>query len=183
VVDLVARTPLAGLVPLSVGSVTLSEVDPGHLTSVAHFRGREAALSEALRTAHGMAAPAPGRMSGREGARALWFGRQTFLLAGPVPDAGLAEHAALSDQTDGWAMARIEGRDAAAVLARLTPLDLRGDIFRRGHTARTDLAHMAASVSRLGTEAFLVMVFRGLAGTLAHEVRTAMEGVAARGPG
>lgn len=180
-VELVAKSPLDNMAPLAIGTVTLSEADPGRLTSIAPYKGREKALSEALRAAHGMAAPAPNRATGREGARAIWFGRAMIMLQGPAPDAGLAEHAALTDQSDAWAVVRLDGADAADVLARLTPIDLRPSAFRRGHTARTDLQHMMASITRAGDTAFQIMVFRAFARTLLHDLQTAMEGLAARG--
>ena len=182
-IELQARSPLAGLVPLGIGECRLSEAELGHLTALAPYKGQGKALSRALKAAHGLAAPAPGRANGREGARVLWFGRKTVLLAGPAPDAALAGCAALTDQTDAWAAARLEGRDAAAVLARLTPIDLRAGVFKRGHTARTELRHMPASITRLGEAAFLILVFRSFARTLVHELRDAMESVAARAQG
>jgi len=180
VIELQARSPLQGLVPLTVGHVTLSEAEPGRLTTLAPYRGRGKALSQALKAAHGMAAPAPNRATGRARARTIWFGREVILLAGPAPDASLAGLAALTDQSDAWACAVLEGRDAEAVLARLTPIDLRPGVFKRGHTARTDLQHMMASITRVGENAFLIMVFRAFGRTLVHDLRAAMEAVAAR---
>ncbi|SEK95781.1 sarcosine oxidase subunit gamma [Roseovarius azorensis] len=179
--ELRAETPCAGLVPVRVAGLSLSEVAPGRMTSVAPYRGQERALSAALKSAHGMAWPAPGRMTGREGARAIWFGQRMALLVGPDPDPALAAHAALTDQSDGWAVLRLEGAGAREVLARLTPLDLRERVFEQGHTARSELAHMAASVTRMGGDAWQVMVFRSMTATLVHEVETAMRRVAARG--
>jgi len=179
--ELQVKTPLDGMPPVTIGRVTLAEMALGRLTTLAPVRGCDNALSQALRAAHGMAAPAPGRVTGKAGARAIWFGQRMILLAGPEPDGSLARHAALSDQTDAWACVRLEGADSADVLARLTPLDLRTRVFRRGHTARTDLQHMMASVSRVGAETFQIMVFRSFGRSLVHDLRNAMEGVAARG--
>ena len=179
--ELVAKTPCAGLLPLEVGSVTAAEEDLGTITALLPYRGKEKALSQALQAAHGMGLPAPNRATGRAGARALWFGRSQALLLGPAPDAALAEHAALTDQSDAWAAVRLEGDGAEAVLARLVPVDLRGHVFKRGHTARSQVAHMAGSVTRVGERAFLILVFRSMAHTLVHDLKTAMEAVAARG--
>ncbi|WP_397543483.1 sarcosine oxidase subunit gamma [Roseovarius salis] len=179
-VELQAKSPLDGMAPLTLGHTTLREVAPGHLTTLAPFAGCAGALSEDLERAHGMAAPAPNRATGREGARAIWFGRDLILLAGPAPDPSLARNAALADQTDAWACVRLEGRDARAVLARLTPIDLRPGVFKRGHTARTDLQHMPASLTQVGDSAYQIMVFRAFGATLVHDLRTAMNGVAAR---
>lgn len=179
-IDLISKSPCEGLLPLSIGTVNLSEVEAGTLTLVAPYKGADAAVSDALKQAHGMAAPAPNRTTGRDGARALWFGQRMVLLMGPAPDAALAKHAALTEQSDAWAVIRLEGEGARDVLARLTPFDLRDSVFKRGHTARTDLRHMMASITRVGDHAYLVMVFRSFAETLVHDVQSAMETVAAR---
>ncbi len=92
----------------------------------------------------------------------------------------MAAHAALTDQSDAWAMVRLEGAAAEDVLARLVPVDLRQSVFKRGHTARTMLQHMAVSITRISGEAFLILAFRSMAGTLVHDLETAMKGVAAR---
>lgn len=180
-VELVARTPLEDQAPLAIGNVRVTEVDTGAMTTLAPYRGQDAALSAALKAAHGMAAPAPNRATGREGARAVWFGQRMVLLMGPDPDASLAKHAAITDQSDAWTVVRVEGAGAVDVLARLTPVDLRPGVFKRGHTARTDLRHMMASITRVGDQAYQVMVFRAFGKTLLHDLRVAMEGLAARG--
>lgn len=179
--DLTAKSPCAGLLPLNIGTVTLSEEEAGAMTSLAPFRGRSKGLSVALKAAHGMGYPAPGRATGKAGARVIWFSQGQALLMGPEPGSSLGKHAALSDQSDAWAVVRLEGKGCVDVLARLVPLDLRPTRFKRGHTARTDLAHMMASLTKTGENAFQIMVFRSMAGTLVHDLKTAMEGVAARG--
>ena len=178
--ELIAKSPCDGLLPVAHGAAKLSQVNPGRLTTLLPYRGKDAALARALQEAHGMDAPAPGRTTGKAGARAIWFGQRAILLMGPEPAAGLARHAALTDQSDGWAVLRLEGTGAQDVLARLTPLDLRDGVFRRGHTARTDLAHMMGSLTRLGPQNWQLMVMRSFAATLVHEAGTAMKAVAAR---
>lgn len=175
---LTATSPCAGLLPRTVGTCTLTETDLGLLTSVAPYKGN--AISEALKAAHGMAFPAPNRTTGKDGARAIWFGRELALLAGPAPDATLANHAALSGQSDAWACVTLSGDDARAVLARLVPVDLSPASFKQGHTARTQLGHMTASITRTGNDSFLILVFRSMAATLVHDLVTAMESLAVR---
>ncbi|WP_298842644.1 sarcosine oxidase subunit gamma [uncultured Roseobacter sp.] len=179
--ELIARSPCEGLLPLTVGKVSLEEAEMGVLTTLAPYQGQEKAFSAALETAHGMAFPSPNRSTGRAGARAIWFGRDTALLAGPAPDASLTGTAALTDQSDAWAAVTLTGPGADDVLARLVPVDLRVTAFRRGHTVRSQITHMNASVTRTGADSFLILVFRSMASTLVHELKTAMEGVAARG--
>lgn len=173
---LTAATPCAGLLPLTIGSATLTEADPGHLTVMAPGKG----LAAALKAAHGIDLPGPGQATGTDAARAIWFGHAHILLLGPAPDPALADHAALTDVSDGWAVVRLTGAGAADVLSRLTPIDLRPTRFAPGQTVRTELFHMHASITRLEPDSFLIMVFRSMARTLVHDLKTAMEGVAAR---
>ncbi|SEM79116.1 sarcosine oxidase subunit gamma [Roseovarius tolerans] len=179
-VELQAESPGEGRLPVTAGDLRLSEVVRERMTWLAPYKGQAAALSEAMQAAHGMGWPKAGRMTGRKGARAMWFGRDMALLIGPEPDPGLAAHAALVDQSDAWAVLALEGPGAPEVLARLCPLDLRDQVFKRGHVARTEVAHMAGAIARMGADNWRIMVFRSMAGTLIHEVETAMRRVAAR---
>lgn len=179
-VELRERSACAGLLPLSLGSVTVEEVEAGPMASLCAF-GDASALGAALEKAHGVAWPAPNRSSGKGGARAIWFGRGEVLLMGVAPDAALGKLGAVVDQSDGWAVVSVSGTGVEDVLARLVPVDLRGAVFKRGHTARTQLGHMNASITRTGADAFMIMVFRSMAGTLVHELKDAMAAVASRG--
>lgn len=179
--QLAAKSPCEGLLPLTIGDVTLTEDMPAAMTLIAPYKGRKDALSKALNAAHGMAFPAPNRATGKVGGRAIWFGRAQALLIGPAADPSLAAHAALTDLSDGWAVVRLEGDQAENVLARLIPIDLRATVFKRGHTARTEIKHMMGSITRIGPKAFQIMVFRSFSETLIHDLKRAMEAVAARG--
>lgn len=179
-VELTAKTPCDGLLPLKIGAAELTEVEGGALTSLSPM-GDVAALGAALEKAHGPGWPAPLRATGKAGARCIWFGRDAALLMGPVPDPALAEHAAVVDQSDAWAVVELKGAGAVDVLARLVPVDLREGQFKRGHSLRTQIYHMSASITKTGADTFLILVFRSMASTLVHDIKTAMEAVAARG--
>lgn len=178
--NLLARTPCEGLLPVTIGSVTLSEVVIERMAAVAPFKGKEGAVSAALKEACDIVFPAPNRTSSKGDARAVWAGQGRANVIGcDLPD--LSGLAAVTDQGDGVAAVKIEGDGAEAVLARLVPLDLRAATFKRGHTARSLVNHIAASITRLGPKSFEVMVMRSMAQTLVHELTEAAEGVAARG--
>jgi len=180
-IKLTATSACAGLLPVTIAGLTLSEEQPAAMTLIAPYKGQDQAASAALEAAHGMGFPAPNRATGKAEARAIWFGRGQALLVGPQAEATLAEHAALTDLSDGWAVVRLEGAGAEDVMARLVPVDLRPQVFKRGHTARSELKHMMVSVTRVGPKALQIMVFRSLAATLVHDLKRAMEAVAARG--
>lgn len=179
--ELTAKTAFADTLPVILGGLSCVETDLGRLTSVAPFAGQAPAVSKVLQSAHGLTFPMSNRATGAAGTRAIWFGRQAALLAGPAPAPGLSTLAALTDQTDAWAAATLSGPGAEDVLARLVPVDLRRAHFGEGHTVRSMLGHMNASVTRTGADSFLILVFRSMAGNLAHEVKEAMAAVVARG--
>lgn len=178
-VDLIAKSPCAGLLPKEIGTLTLTETVYDAITSVTPFKGQAEAVSDALKSQMGAAFPAPNRTTGKAKARAVWSGRGQAMVLGPVlePIAG----AAMTDQTDAWACVALEGSGARDVLARLVPIDLREGAFKRGHAARTQLMHMNVVLMRTGADRYEIMAFRSMAGTLVHDLEIAMEAVAARG--
>ncbi|MDJ1007966.1 MAG: sarcosine oxidase subunit gamma family protein [Paracoccaceae bacterium] len=175
---LIAKGPFDGVLPLEEGAVRVSAVDPGPITFVRPLHGQDEAVSAALEKATGAALPAPGTVATGRSARALWCGPGAALVLGAAVED--LPGAAIVDQSDGWAVARVEGADASAVLARLTPLDLRPAGFGAGQTARTLLGHMTAQITPVGENAFEVMVFRSMAESFVHELRRAMGFVAGR---
>lgn len=177
---LIAKTPLEGLLPVSVPGATLEEVGLDQATLIAPFRSRERAVSAALKGL-GLSLPGPGKTAQKGEARVLWWGRNQALLIGAAPPASLDGLAALTAQADGLAALRLEGALAETALARLVPLDLRAAAFPKGATARTMLFHMTASVTRLGAQAFEILVMRSMGRTAVHDLTVAVKSVAAQG--
>lgn len=172
---LIAKSPCQGLLPVAAGTCRLTELQPPAITSVARTAGADNADFKA---ATGTGFPAPNRSTGRDGARAIWTGPDQCFWIGP-PKGAIPGHA-LTDQSDAWAAMRLEGADARAVLARLVPVDLRPDHFKRGHTARTLLFHVTISVTRTAADAYDILCFRSMAATAVHELHAAMNSVAAQ---
>lgn len=176
--ELLATGAAEGLLPVSHGPFTLAEAPPARITSVAPFAGKEKAVGAALKKACKLGFPAPNAALASGEERILWTGRgQGFLIgADPAPLAGLA---ALTDQSDGWAVLRLSGEGADRVLARLVPVDLRPAAFGPGRVVRTGLNHMMAVIAGR-EEGFEIFVFRSMARTAVHEIAAAMAAVAAR---
>lgn len=175
-VKLIPQTPCMGLLPRTIGPWTLTEVVIDKATLIAPYKGQEKATSAALKSALGVGFPAVGRVAGSD-PRVVWCGKgQALLIGADCPDLP----AACVDHGDAWAVVHIEGAGAHDVLARLVPIDLRAATFKRGHTARTLLGHMTASVTRTGANTFEIMAMRSMAGTLVHDLSEAAKGLAAR---
>lgn len=174
--ELIAKSALDGQ-GLTLGGVTLAEVEVGPITSVALFPGGEKLAAKGLKTL-GLAMPAPNRFAEKKGARIVWTGREQAFLIGVAPPA--LDGAALTDQSDGWAVLGLSGPGAVDVLARLVPVDLRLAACPVGTALRTQLNHMNAVILRVGDYAFEILVFRSIARSAWHELQAAMEMLAAR---
>jgi heterotetrameric sarcosine oxidase gamma subunit len=179
VARLIAKTPLEGVLPVAAEGAALSETLLDRAVAIAPFRGKERAVSGALKEL-GLGFPAPGKTSHKGEARIIWWGRGQALLIGAPPPVALDGIAALTEQADGLAALRLEGPCAEAALARLVPLDLRATAFPRGATARTMLYHMTCSVTRVGPQAFEILVMRSMGRTAVHDLTVAMKSVAAQ---
>ena len=99
--ELIAKGPLAGLLPLTIGGLEMASVDPGPMFSLQPYAGKAAALSKALKKAHGVGFPGSGQSLSANGVRVLWSGRdQAFLLGVPVdPELGAPIARSLSQGT------------------------------------------------------------------------------------
>lgn len=179
-VDLVSKSACSDHLPHTCGPVRMEEVDLGRMTALVAFTPHKPELAKALSNAYGLAMPEPGETTETNGTRLIWFGKDQVLLVGADPAQALDQIAAVSDQSDGWACVQLSGHGAADVLARLVPIDLRPVSFAPNQTARTLIGHMSGSVTCLGPDRYLLMVFRSMAGTLVHDVSEAMDTVVAR---
>lgn len=177
--ELIASAPLGGPAPLTLGAVTLAEVDIGPITAIAPFPGRAAAVDRALKSL-GLTFPAPNASATKGDARILWTGREQAFLIGAAPPEGLQGAAAVTDQSDGWAALHLHGPGAEAALMRLVALDLRALAFPPGRCTRAGLNHMPMVLWRPSLDAFTILVFRSMARTAWHEIEGAMTGLAAR---
>lgn len=137
-------------------------------------------LARALKDHHDLMLPEPGQTSLSEAGECLWFGHRQYLLIGVAPSPDLSRVATLTDQSDAWSTVLLEGDLSHDVLARLCPLDLRDAAFPVGKTARSEIRHMMACVTRTATQTFRLMVYRSMAGTLLEALRQALEMRAAR---
>ena len=179
-VDLIPDTPLATRLPVAIGGMALAVDQPAVITALAPFPGQERALSAALKEAHGMALPRPGRTTGRKALRAVWAGFGRILLLGDTPvDPALAAHALLADQSAAWSGLALTGADAPAVMARLCPVDLDPRQLPPGRVALTEVGQIACIVmpERAG---FRLLAPRSLAGSLIDRIGGAMRRVAAQ---
>ena len=179
-VELIAKTPLSGLLPLQIGGLVAVEAELGALTSLSPYKRKMTAFKKAVKSAHGLSVPDDGKAEMSDQGHLIWFGRGEYLLTGRAADEELASAAAVVDQSDAWACVELRGAGIDEVMSRMTPIDTRIDAFPVGTTARTLIQHMNGSVTRTGLDTLVLMVFRSMAATLVHDLKSAMETVAAK---
>ncbi len=178
--ELIALSPLAGLLPAEIGAYRLRAGPMGPMWSLAPFPGRRAAVDDALAPL-GLRFPDPGEIiAGEGGARIFWTGRETGFLVGVAPPEALAGAAAVTEQSDGWAAMTLGGPAPDTVLARLVPVDCALAAFPPGRCLRAPLQHIPAIFLRETPEAVTILVFRSMAQSAVHELTGAMRAVAAR---
>ena len=179
-VSLIAKHALSGQAPLALQDLHFQIEDLGPITSIAPFNGQESALNAVLEAGHGLRFPVPNTSAEQALAKLLWSGRGQAFLVGVAPDARLAAHAAVTDQSDGWVTLGLEGARAEAVLARLVAVDLRLTACPVGASLRAQVQHIPALIHRAAPQVFHIMVMRSFGQSAWHEVSEAMRGVAAR---
>ena len=108
-VSLIAKHALSGQAPLALQDLHFQIEDLGPITSIAPFNGQESALNAVLEAGHGLRFPVPNTSTQQAVAKLLWSGRGQAFLVGVAPDARLAAHAAVTDQSDGWVTLGLEG--------------------------------------------------------------------------
>jgi methylglutamate dehydrogenase subunit D len=130
--------------------VTLSVRHPASIVTVIARKGKAKMLADALKT--------------YSGAVVQWAGaEQYFVLDRPYEEVAkkLSGLAACSDQSHGRVIVRIEGPKVRPVLAKGSPVDFHDGEFPLGKSALTQMAHVGVHVTRVGSDAFELSVFRG----------------------
>lgn len=159
-----------------IGTVTVCPADERVLTLIAPLPGQTPALTEAMEGALGLGFPEPGGVTRAGDIRCVWMGRDQAVLIGSAPLAEWQWPALISDQSDGWAVLQVSGPEAAEVLVRSMPINVRA----MEGAARTQCAHIPISVSRIGPESYEIMCFRSMAQSLFREIAHSAALLAAR---
>lgn len=162
---LIRRPAVNAVEPIRVGALTLEVVTEG---SVLQLLGHpEKFGTAAVGAALGTLAPGALRAAGP----GLWF-----LVLDEAVDIGeiaarLAGIAYVVDQTHGRTRLRIRGPEVRRVLAKGTAVDLHRQAFAIGDAAMTLIGHIGANLARTGEDEFELLVLRGFAESLWHELK------------
>ncbi len=125
--------------------------------------------------------PLPGRTLRADGVLYLWSGRASWLALADGDDTDFSETlarrlcglAAVTDQSDGRAMLRVQGPSARDALAKLLPIDLHPAVFAMDATALTLAGHISVQIWRRAENAFELACFRSFAEDLLEALHAA----------
>jgi sarcosine oxidase subunit gamma len=180
---LIPRAPFSG-VAHSVGTggrIVATDRDGLGLATVAVCKAQGAALAQRVKERFGLLLPDGPRRAAVDGIAFAGVGPGVWLasqeLGGNAFAAVLEQEigalAAVTDQSDGYAVLRLAGPKVRNALAKLLPLDVHPAAVKPGDVASTVASHMGVTLWRLedaadGSPVFEFAVFRSLAGSFWH---------------
>ena len=179
---LIPLAPFAGLAGVGTGhGVIATDRDGLGLATVALRKGQGEALGQRVKERFGLLLPDGPRRQAAGGVAFAGTGPGMWLAArerggndfAAALEAELGDLAAVTDQSDGYAVLRLTGPELRNALAKLIPLDLHARAFKPGDVASTVASHMGVTLWRLddaadGSPVFEFAVFRSLAGSFWH---------------
>ncbi|MEM8836967.1 MAG: sarcosine oxidase subunit gamma [Pseudomonadota bacterium] len=184
--SLKAKSPLNGY-RKTLGKTKLEEVSGLSIVSLAIPQRGKTKLSDALKTAFGVAVPAPGKTLTMTSESGLLIGLQSDLvfalfmkdMPDPVGFIGgkIGDTAYLTRQSDGWCALRLSGPLTFAALERLSQVDLSPQSFPVGAVARTAMEHLNVIAIREDNETFLLLSASSSAPSFLHAVETSVRNV------
>lgn len=162
---LIRRPAIAADAPSQYASLTLEHVADG---SVLQLLGKPGVFGEGEAR---NALASDGAMSLRPAGPGQWF-----LVSDTAADIdgiarSLADKAYVVDQTCGRSRIRLSGPAVRQLLAKGTGVDLHPDLFPIGQAAMTLIGHIGVNLARTGEDTFELLVLRGFAESLWHELK------------
>ncbi|MCC5992052.1 MAG: sarcosine oxidase subunit gamma [Rhodobacteraceae bacterium] len=149
--------------PVTGAGTRIDALPPARITALAPYCGQLQALHALLG-----GFPEPGQVLELDGLRLVWAGRDLAFAFGEALPTGIEAHAALTDQSDGWAGLSLTGPGAEALLARRLPFDVRR--MAVPGAARSLLGHMPVLVIALGRDEFELWLWRSMAACVLHHL-------------
>ncbi|GAN81486.1 sarcosine oxidase subunit gamma [Acidocella aminolytica] len=163
---------LDAVVPAFAPHPFISLAAPRRIRSLAAYKSTLPALEAAL----GIKLPTGPKRVGHQGAEILWNGPRQWLVMGELDLP--AEHAAVTEQTDGLCLLTLSGPYAVEILKKVLRIDIAR--FAADEVAITTAAHISVRVWREG-ENFILACFRSFGEALHHALMQASETLTGRG--
>lgn len=149
--NLAARSAFTALKTRQTKNFSVEPRDNVVLVSIAPFRNQLPHVQQALKSAYGASLPDNGRWSDGQAIRFMWGGDGVWYAVSDRTTGRdlerdlkkvLGGSAAVTDHSDGRAVARVGGARARDILAKGIPLDLHKSVFKTGQVAITHASHI-----------------------------------------
>jgi heterotetrameric sarcosine oxidase gamma subunit len=157
--------------------VNVEEVIDIQICTIIVRKGAEFALAAAVNAHFGVELPRSQKGVTKDGHSFLCIGPRTWLAIREARTGSLVQelwqtigdHAAVADQSDGYAVLRISGGNAWAVFEKGLGIDLDPRIFGPDSVASTTCSHIGVTIWRTdATSTYHVALFRSFAGSFWH---------------
>ena len=176
-----AFSDLRGSAGRSNAGVWICERQP-QLATVIPYKGRRADVCARLKAGYDLSLPDGPRRTASGASAVIGLGPRTWLFEreasasfGPELANLLGDAAAVTDQSDGYAVLRLTGPYVRRLLEKGVSLDLDDRVFVPGAAAVTSCAHLGVILWRLEDDnsfaVFDLAVFRSLARSLQYFIR------------
>lgn len=170
---------------VTVDALSLALLPEQEIVSIGPFKGHFHAVTDAIRETLGvMLSDSFQEETGSGGYAAFRAGHNQWFCRGPEGGSLTARlamlcegRAAVTNQTDSRVRLLLSGRGAAAIAAKLVPVDLHPTSFETGRVALTLAGHIpVVLICREAGLHYEFMVFRSLAQSLFDDIHVAMKG-------
>ncbi|WP_425092572.1 sarcosine oxidase subunit gamma [Tropicimonas sp. S265A] len=161
------------------GTACLRQLPRARLLWLGPWPGSGVAMSDAFRNTFGTGLPQVGQVLDLPKGRCLWAGREAAILQDADKPAGLENHGAVVDVSDGWVRFGLSGAGRAEVMARVCPVDLRASALSGPTALRSPVGHVSALIIS-GQPEIEVWVMRSFARSVEEDLKHAISTVNAR---
>jgi len=82
-----------------------------------------------------------------------------------------------TDQSDTWAMIRVEGPKSRDVLERICPINIDPEVFQVGSVSRTVMEHIGTIIFRDGDDSYVLLTMRSFGRSMLHAIEVSVKNV------
>ena len=82
-----------------------------------------------------------------------------------------------TDQSDTWAMIRVNGPRSRDVLERICPIDLSKNVFSVGNVSRTIMEHIGTIIYRDDDDSYVLLTMRSFGVSMLHAIEVSVKNV------
>ena len=184
--ELLPESPLGG-VEIELDGFNITEVTDKSLVMVALPREKFKDVESSIDKSCGLKLPEMEcSTESKDSSITLWRLQKNQVLAYFTYEGNDAEShlssrlsapAYYTDQSDTWAMIRVNGNRSREVLERICPINLSPEVFSVGSVSRTVMEHIGTIIFRDGDDSYVLLTMRSFGRSMLHAIEVSAENV------